>query len=100
MLAFDGAVDQLDFSALEAAYSPVGHPAFPSRVLFKVLLYGYSLGLRSSRQLDRACRRDDEFRFLAHGLQPDFRTLWRFRQRHAAAFALLFEQTVALCQAA
>jgi len=69
-------------------------------VLFKVWVYGCCLGLRSSRQLDRACQRDDAFKFLAHGLRPDFRTLCRFRQRHAADFDSLFEQTVGLCQAA
>ena len=100
LLAFDAAVDQLDFAELDAAYGRVGHPAFPPRVLFKVWVYGCCLGLRSSRQLDRACRRDDAFQFLAHGLTPDFRTLCRFRRRHQAHFAGLFEQTVTLCQAA
>ena len=100
LLAFDAAVDQLDFAELDAAYGRVGHPAFPPRVLFKVWVYGCCLGLRSSRQLDRACRRDDAFQFLAHGLTPDFRTLCRFRRRHVAHFADLFAQTVELCQAA
>ena len=100
LLALDAAIDQLDFTALEAEYSQVGHPAFPPRVLFKVLVYGYMLGLRSSRQIDRACRRDDAFKFLAHGLRPDFRTLCRFRQRHGGHFAALFQQTVRRCQEA
>ena len=100
LLAFDAAVDQLDFAELDGDYARVGHPAFPPRVLFKIWVYGCCLGLRRSRQLDRACRRDDAFRFLAHGLRPDFRTLCRFRQRHAQHFTGLFEQTVSLCQAA
>jgi len=100
LLAFDAAVDQLDFAKLEARYGQVGHPAFAPRLMFKVMVYGYCHGLRSSRQLDRACRHDDAFRFLAHGLQPDFRTLCRFRRNHGADFAGLFEQTVTRCQAA
>ena len=100
LLAFDAALDQLDLTPLEAGYPRVGHPAFPPRIMLKVLIYGYTLGLRSSRSLDRACRYDDAFRFLAHGLTPDFRTLCRFRRRHAADLERLFVQTVGWCQAA
>ena len=100
VLALDAAVERLDFAGLEATYQRVGHPAYPPRVMFKVLVYGYALGWRSSRQLDRACQRDDAFRFLAHGLRPDFRTLCRFRRQHAAALAELFVETVRLCQQA
>ena len=100
LLALDAAVDQLDLSALEADYVQVGRPAFPPRALLKIHIYGYSLGLRSSRSLDRACRYDDAFRFLAHGLRPDFHTLCRFRRRHAAQFEALFVQIVRRCQAA
>ena len=100
VLAFDAAVDQLDFAAWAAEYSRVGHPAFAPQLLFKVLVYAYLLGLRSSRQIDRACRRDDAFKFLAHGLTPDFRTLCRFRRRHLDHFGELFQQTVRHCQAA
>ena len=100
LLAFDAALEALDLAALEAAYTRVGHPAFPPRVLLKIHIYGYSLGLRSSRELDRACRYDDRFRFLAHGLTPDFRTLCRFRRRHARDLEPLFVQSVGLCQAA
>jgi hypothetical protein len=38
--------------------------------MLKVLIYGYSIGLRSSRMLERACKRDEAFRVLAHGLKP------------------------------
>lgn len=100
VLALDAAVEQLDFSEVEARYSRVGHPAYPPKVMLKVLLYGYSLGMRSSRHLERACRMDLAFQFLAHGLQPDFRTLCRFRRRHADLLTGLFAQTVRLCQEA
>jgi hypothetical protein len=38
LMAFDAAVDQLDFAAWEAEYSRVGHPAFAPRLLFTVLV--------------------------------------------------------------
>lgn len=100
VVALDAAVERLDLSELEARYSRVGHPAYPPRAMLKVLLYGYSLGLRSSRHLERACRMDRAFEFLAHGLRPDFRTLCRFRRRHADLLGGLFAQTVRLCQEA
>ena len=100
VLALEAAVGALDLSALEARYARVGHPAYPPAVMLKVLVYGYSLGLRASRQLERACKRDDAFRFLAGGLRPDHNSLCRFRRRHAAQLPGLFAQTVRLCQEA
>ncbi len=100
VLALEAAVAALDLSALEAQYARVGHPAYPPAVMLKVLVYGYSLGLRASRQLERACKRDDAFRFLAGGLRPDHNSLCRFRLRHAAQLPELFAQTVHLCQEA
>jgi transposase len=99
-LGLDAAVDKLDTSALEARYKRVGPPAYPPKALLKVLIYGYSIGLRASRELERACRMDDAFRFLAHGLRPDHVTLCRFRQEHHAQLKELFRQTVRLCREA
>jgi len=100
VVGLDGAVEQLDLSALEAGYQEVGHPAYPPRAMLKVLIYGYCLGLRSSRMLERACKRDEAFRFLAHGLRPDHNSICRFRRRHGEALQELFAQAVRLCQRA
>jgi len=100
VLALEAAVDQLDLTALEAEYRRVGPPAYPPALLLKVLIYGYSLGLRASRQLERACRLDLGFRFLTHTLQPDHVTLCRFRREHVEQLEALFAQTVRLCQQA
>lgn len=100
VLGVDAAVEQMDLWELEAQYSGVGHPAYPPKAMLKVLIYGYSLGLRASRMLERACKRDDAFRFLAHGLKPDHNSICRFRRRHAEQLPGLFVQTVALCQQA
>jgi transposase len=100
VLALEAAVAALDLSALEAHYGLVGHPAYPPAVMLKIVLFGLSLGLRSSRQLERACKRDDAFRFLAGGLRPDHNSICRFRRRHAEQLPELFVQTVHLCQEA
>jgi transposase len=100
VLGVDEAVEQMELWELEAHYSGVGHPAYPPKVMLKVLIYGYSLGMRASRMLERACKRDDAFRFLAHGLKPDHNSICRFRRRHAQQLPGLFVQTVELCQQA
>ena len=100
VLGVDAAVERLELRELERKYPEVGHPAYPPRAMLKVLIYGYCLGLRSSRMLERACKRDDAFRFLAHGLRPDHNSICRFRRRHERQLPELFCQTVRLCQEA
>ena len=100
VLGLDAAVERLDLSGLEGQYRDVGHPAYPPKAMLKVVIYGYCLGLRSSRMLERACKRDDGFRFLAHGLRPDHNSICRFRRRHGEQLPELFVQTVRLCQEA
>jgi transposase len=100
VLGLDWAIAQLDLAAMEQQYRQVGHPAYPPRAMLGVLIYGYCLGLRSSRMLERACKRDDGFRFLAHGLRPDHNSICRFRRRHAQQLPEVFAQTVRLCQQA
>ena len=62
--------------------------------------YGYIIGARSSRVIERECVDDVCFRWLAAGAAPDYRAIARFRRRHLAAMGHLFVQALALCQAA
>ena len=61
------AVDELlDLSDLYASYEePAGAPPYDPRMLLKVLLYGYSVGVTSSRALERSCINDVACRYLA-----------------------------------
>jgi hypothetical protein len=65
-----------------------------------VLLYGYCVGVRSSRELERACVDVVAFRWLAGQQAPDFRSIGRFRKRHLAALGNVFLQALELCRAA
>ena len=91
-------VDELDLTPLRTAYTGGGRPAYDPSILLKVLLFGYSEGIRSSRKLDKALGYDLRFMFLAQMSRPDFHTLARFRRQHAEAIAALFVQTVGLAQ--
>lgn len=77
-----------------------GHPAYHPVMLVKVLVYGYAIGVRSSRKLARALETHVPFRYLAANQQPDFRTISDFRKQHLEAFEVLFEEVLALCREA
>jgi transposase len=99
-------VDQLNgggrLTAFYASYRTDGwgHPAYHPVMLLKVLLYGYAIGVRSSRKIAGALERDVAFRYLAANQQPDFRTIADFRKKHLEAFETLFRDVVELCSEA
>ncbi len=75
-----------------------GHPAYHPRMLVKVLVYGYSVGVTSSRKLAAACENDVALRYLTANQQPDFRTISDFRKDHLSALEELFVEVLKLCQ--
>jgi len=97
----DDVVEQLDLSAVFAGYEGTkGQPPYHPEMMVKVWLYGYCVGIRSSRKLERALHEDVGFRMLSGNQQPDYWTLSEFRRRHLAALRGLFLQTVRLAQRA
>jgi len=94
-------VEGLDLSEWEASYASdlgAGAPPFAPRMMLKILLYGYAVGVFSSRKLATRCVEDIAFRFLAGQSQPDFRSILKFRKRHLDRFENLFVQIVQLAQ--
>lgn len=93
--------EHLDLSRIHAAYAEGrGAPPYDPRLMVRILLYGYTTGVRSSRKLEAACVDVVAFRWLAVGTAPDFRSIARFRKRHLSALGHLFVQALSLCQAA
>lgn len=93
--------EHLDLSRIHAAYTEGrGAPPYDPRLMVRILLYGYTTGVRSSRKLEAACVDVVAFRWLAAGTAPDYRSIARFRKRHLSALGHLFVQALALCQAA
>jgi transposase len=92
---------ELDLSRFYGSYSKTkGQPPYDPRLMVRVLLYGYCVGVRSSRELERACVDVVAFRWLAGQQAPDFRSIGRFRKRHLAALGNVFLQALELCRAA
>lgn len=95
-------VDELDLTAILTPYGGVtrGTVPYDPRMLVRVLLYAYAVGIPASRQIARELEEDVAFRVLAANQRPDFRTLSDFRKQHLAALTNLFVQVLTLCQRA
>ena len=61
--AYDAFVEALDFQELGIEMNPdkVGNSEYDPRSMFKLLVYGYSYGLKSSRKLERECHNNLAF---------------------------------------
>ena len=89
-------VDQLDLSAIYAVYGDEqrGQPPYDPLMMTKLLVYGYCIGVYSSRKIQLRISEDIGFRILAAGNEPDFRTISDFRKIHLKALAGLFDQVL------
>ncbi|MFF1604654.1 transposase, partial [Streptomyces mirabilis] len=91
--------DVLDLGPVLADYTEKrGYPPYDPRLMVRLLIYGYTTGVRSSRAIERKCVDDVAFRFLAADQAPDYRSITRFRRRHLDALADLFTQSLHLAQ--
>lgn len=93
--------EALDLSAILGTYTEDrGQPPYHPAMLVALLLYGYSRGLYSSRQLARACEERLDVMAVTGLQRPDFRTISDFRRRHLTVLGDLFVQVLRLCRAA
>jgi len=96
---YDGFVESLNFSELgiELDEHQVGNSEYDPRAMLKLLVYGYSYGLKGSRKLEQACHHNVSFMWLMGGLKPDHKTIAEFRRRHKKALKEVLKQCVRLC---
>lgn len=95
---YDAFVDSLDLQSLGInLIAGDGADEYHPRVMMNLLLYGYSYGTRSSRNLERACYHNLSFQWLTGGLKPDYRTIARFRTKHKKAIVKILKQCVRIC---
>jgi transposase len=91
-------VEQLDLTILEKRYGSMGQPAYEPRLMLKVILYGFTVGIFSARKLARACMENMAFQYLAGLSQPVFKTFIDFRKRHREDMRAVFVQTAKLAR--
>src|SRR5215203_5640439 len=60
--------------------SSEGRPPYHPKDLLKLYVYGYLNSIRSSRALEKECRRNIELMWLLHQLVPDHNTIANFRK--------------------
>jgi len=95
-------VGQLDLSDIYRSYdgSKGGQPPFEPKMMTSLLLYGYCVGVPSSRKIEKATYERVPFRVLTADQHPDHDTIAEFRKRHLGALVGLFVQVLRICQKA
>lgn len=90
-------LEEIDYRNLMNAYSHIGrNPVVSPKTLFKILVYAYMNNIYSTRDIETACRRDINFRWLLEGQPaPDHNTISRFRtERVSGVLEDLFYQFI------
>ena len=75
-----------------------GRPRYQSGDLLKLFIYGYMNRIRSSRELERACKINVEMMWLVKQLTPDHNTINNFRKDNSKAIRKVFNATVEIAK--
>jgi transposase len=97
--AYDAFVDALDFKKLgiDIDDRKVGNSEYDPRTMLKLLLYGYSYGVKSSRKLEREVHNNLSFIWLMKQLKPDHKTIAEFRRKNKKALKKALTLCARLC---
>ena len=91
--------NRMDMSVFECKYQndETGRRAYDPKILLKVVLLGYSRGLTSSRQLERACRENVLFMAMTSNQRPDHSTIAAFISSMKDQIKPLFRDILLVC---
>lgn len=97
--AYDAFVEALDFNYLGIEINPnkVGNSQYDPKTMLKLLVYGYSYGVRSSRKLERETYHNISFIWLMGGLKPDHKTIAEFRRKNKKTIQKVLKQCARMC---
>ena len=95
----DAYVESLDMRQLgfKMPKGTTGTPPYRPQLKLKIYIYGYFEKIRSSRRLEKECRRNKELIWLTNGLSPDFKTIADFRRDNHKVFRNIFKDFLRLC---
>src|ERR1051325_2040668 len=93
-------VESLDLSSFSfhIKSSTEGRPPYHPKDLLKLYVYGYLNSIRSSRALEKECKRNVEVMWLLHQLVPDHNTISNFRRDNEKAIRKVFRHTVSIAK--
>lgn len=74
-----------------------GRPAYDPAILLKIILFAYSKGITSSREIEWCCQTNIIFKALSCDTVPHFTTIASFVSGYADAIESLFEQILLVC---
>jgi transposase len=97
--AYDAFVDALDLKELgiDLDDRKVGNSEYDPKAMLKLLLYGYSYGVKSSRKLEREVHNNLSFIWLMKQLKPDHKTIAEFRRKNKPALKKALTLCARLC---
>jgi transposase len=98
--AYVQSLNLLELGFARAIPDATGRPGYDPADLLKLYLYGYMNRIRTSRVLERECKRNVELMWLLGKLAPDFKTIAEFRRVNGKAFVQVCAAFVRFCREA
>lgn len=91
--------NKLDLSVFYPHYQNAesGRPAYDPAVLLSIILFAYSKGITSSREIQWCCETNIIFKALSCDTVPHFTTLAAFVSQYPREIETLFEQILLIC---
>lgn len=93
-------VDSMDEKKLNFIHSQTkrtGRPPYNPICMFKIYLYCYYNKIRSSRNIEKECKRNIELMWLTGGLAPDHKTIADFRKNNKRAIEAAHADFIHIC---
>ena len=90
-------IDFIDIHAIVMSYDYEGAPLYHPRMMSKVTVYAYMIGIRSSRKINALLQDSLVFMYLSGRQTPNFRTICGFRGEHKSKIEEILDQVVELC---
>ena len=92
-------VSCIDVSEIEEKYlDQPGNPAYPRRMLLRLLVQAAIDGVWSSRKIDKLAHENVVYMYLAGNEKPDFRTVCNFRRDSKELIEAVFQETVTVAR--
>jgi len=97
--ALDYLIDKMDLSLFEQNYhnDELGAAAYPPNILLKVIMFCYSRGIISSRDIETACGENMTVKALANDNEPDYSTISTFISTNREEIEDIFTQVLLQC---
>jgi len=97
--AYSAVIEALDFGEMGIELNPdkVGNTQYHPKIMTKLIVYGCSYGVRSSRKLERETHNNVTFMWLMRNLKPDHKTIAEFRRNNTKALQKILKLCARLC---